>query len=332
MNKIKCLLLTEDGFMYNYNPDLEEQNAFQQKLDDYKAVIEIFNPGIFELDFARVAGKDYDAIVVCNMPHETTRIPVRSGNVFALMQEPPYRYPYYYLFKYLEQYDKVFSNRKTASNITLSQPYLAWYFNNYQLHRQFTPPIKSKLLSCVLSKKKLLPGHRKRLRFLFKLKQTVPFDHYGNGFNHIANKEDALNPYYYSIALENYSGDYYFTEKINDCFLTLTVPLYYGCTNLDKFFPSKSYIRIDINDVSHAIKVIQEKLHKSDYQERLPYLQEAREIVLNNCHLGAFFKHEILPEIKRNMSNPITMRKLTKNWVYSLTYNIYTYLKQIKNI
>ena len=40
----------------------------------------------------------------------------------------------------------------------------------------------------------------------------------------------------FSIATENAAVDNYFTEKLMDCFLTKTVPIYYGSSNIGEFF------------------------------------------------------------------------------------------------
>ena len=87
--------------------------------------------------------------------------------------------------------------------------------------------------------------------------------------------------YRYSIAIENTAAPDYFTEKINDCFLAYTVPIYYGAINIGKYFPPKSFIQIDINQPGQSIKKIQQLLVEDDWNERLADLQEARELVLN---------------------------------------------------
>lgn len=40
----------------------------------------------------------------------------------------------------------------------------------------------------------------------------------------------------YSLAIENCASRFYFTEKLLDCFLTNTVPIYWGCRNLGDSF------------------------------------------------------------------------------------------------
>lgn len=52
-------------------------------------------------------------------------------------------------------------------------------------------------------------------------------------------------PYQFSIILENSQQDNYFTEKILDCFLCKTVPIYWGCPNIGEFFSTDGIIFLD---------------------------------------------------------------------------------------
>ncbi len=106
------------------------------------------------------------------------------------------------------------------------------------------------MISCISSGLKQLSGHRLRFDFVEKLQTQFPgIDFFGRGDNFIEDKMDGLLAYRYSIAIENSSQPHYFTEKINDCFLSYTVPFYYGCKNIGRYFPEKSFIRIDITDM-----------------------------------------------------------------------------------
>jgi glycosyltransferase involved in cell wall biosynthesis len=109
---------------------------------------------------------------------------------------------------------------------------------------------KNKLVSVMASDKAWLPGHVQRLRFLDKVKHKV--DVYGTCQRALFGRELrhetkflSLKNYAFSIAIENLShevDDYYFTEKIVDCFTTGTVPIYYGCPNIGKFFDTKGIL------------------------------------------------------------------------------------------
>ena len=49
----------------------------------------------------------------------------------------------------------------------------------------------------------------------------------------------------FSVAIENASYETYFTEKVQDCFATGTIPIYYGAPDIGKFFNPKGIITLD---------------------------------------------------------------------------------------
>lgn len=49
----------------------------------------------------------------------------------------------------------------------------------------------------------------------------------------------------FHIAIENCKEQSYFTEKITDCFVTRTVPVYWGCPNIGDFFNLDGIITFD---------------------------------------------------------------------------------------
>ncbi len=93
---------------------------------------------------------------------------------------------------------------------------------------------KSKLVSMISSTKQFCPGHFDRLQWVKRLRKHL--DLYGRGFNPIQYKETGLSDYMFSVAVENGAYETYFTEKIMDCFLTGTVPIYLGAPDIGKHF------------------------------------------------------------------------------------------------
>ena len=76
------------------------------------------------------------------------------------------------------------------------------------------------------------------------------------GFKSIEDKWAGLAPYKYSLAIENAVTPDYWSEKIADCFLTWTLPIYYGCLNLEDYFPKQSFIRIPFKPKHKASNVV----------------------------------------------------------------------------
>lgn len=52
----------------------------------------------------------------------------------------------------------------------------------------------------------------------------------------------------YHIAVENSRNKNYFTEKIIDAFLTKTIPIYWGCPNINEFFNKEGIIVFNTTD------------------------------------------------------------------------------------
>jgi hypothetical protein len=123
---------------------------------------------------------------------------------------------------------------------------------------------KNKLLSMISSNKRWVYGHELRHQIIDKYRDG--FDLYGRGFNDIDRKELGLNQYAFSIAIENCSKDYYFTEKIIDCFRTKTIPIYWGCPSIGKFFDKRGILQFDdLNQLEHIINT----LNYSKYYEMI---------------------------------------------------------------
>lgn len=271
-----------------------------------------------EFAFTTQPLSECDAILVLNTPAQYTSLSCYRESVIAFMMEPGDKMQHPWMFKGLDQYEVVYSPIKVSPNIIASHGYLGWYFNqDYHFFNNLAVPEKTKAISCIASNLNLLEGHRRRLEFIAGLKQDFPqIDFFGKGDHFIPEKMDGLLPYKYSIAIENTSLENYFTEKINDCFLTYTVPMYAGCRNISKYFPERAYIQIDLDDKQAAMKKIRELLHQDDWTDRLPSIIEARDLVLNKYQplagASAILRHKHVSEKKTINLKPVKQTFLTK--------------------
>jgi hypothetical protein len=100
------------------------------------------------------------------------------------------------------------------------------------------------------------------------LKSNLDFDFYGRGWGGISdnrykgyaeNKHNILRNYQYSICIENVNEHNYVSEKFFDCILNNTVPLYYGCPNIEEIYDSKSYETINIKD-DNIVEILKNKI------------------------------------------------------------------------
>tara|TARA_B110000285_G_C14948080_1_gene525352 strand:- start:27 stop:869 length:843 start_codon:yes stop_codon:yes gene_type:complete len=139
---------------------------------------------------------------------------------------------------------------------------------------------KSKLLSFITSNKLMTQGHNFRLQCLQHLHSNLcKFDLYGRGFNPISTKLLGLKDYNFSITIENGYFKNGYTEKIIDCFLTGTVPIYYGCPNVADFYNPKGILQF--NSLEELLYIVN-NISESQYNDMLPYIKENLEIALDD--------------------------------------------------
>jgi hypothetical protein len=121
---------------------------------------------------------------------------------------------------------------------------------------------KSKKLSIIASYKRQTFGHILRHQIVDKYKNKI--DAYGLGYKKVDKKIEGLKDYMFSIAIENQKMNSLFTEKIIDCFLTGTIPIYYGCPKINEFFNIEGIIQFDNLD---EIENIIDNLNEDEYQK-----------------------------------------------------------------
>jgi len=75
----------------------------------------------------------------------------------------------------------------------------------------------------------------------------------------------------FHIAIENTSIKNYFTEKLIDCFQTRTVPIYYGCKNVEEFFNIDGiFVAKDLKDIINISNQVTPEM----YERMLPAMED----------------------------------------------------------
>ena len=123
---------------------------------------------------------------------------------------------------------------------------------------------KSKMISIISSNKTQTNGHRLRHEIVNQLNGKI--DVYGRTYNPIDYKLDGLKEYKFHIVVENTKRDYWFTENLIDCFVTGTIPIYWGCPSIGDFFDTNGMIIFD--NVGELVDIIN-NLSIDDYIKRL---------------------------------------------------------------
>jgi hypothetical protein len=152
------------------------------------------------------------------------------------------------------------------------------------------------------------PGYRMRHELWHKQEQiTIPRDFYLSGGNHY--KDDIIPTVYgninasnqkrlhgtkdevfdsmFHIAIENAHMDNFFTEKITDCFMTKTIPIYIGASNIGQFFNIDGIIRAkNVDEVIGICNTLTPEYYASkqvaiedNYQRSLKYIDYNKMLV-----------------------------------------------------
>jgi hypothetical protein len=267
-------------------PDLMRQTPGKRGIWDN---IQFTVDPVEECDFVIMLNNNMKSQSIVKCPKE---------NIWALMQEPYVKGFTDWMIEGHEPFFHVYTHYipSNHSRYIVSQPALPWHINKSfdQLSQMDIPP-KSKAISWIVGNAMNIPGHIKRRSFLQFMQNnaSIDIDLFGRAVQVIEDKWDGLAPYKYSLAVENSCSSDYWTEKIADCFLSWTIPFYYGCTNLEKYFPEESFIRIDIDKPQIAMDRIKSAIKNNEWEKRLPALKTAREKVLNQYQLFPHLAKEI---------------------------------------
>jgi hypothetical protein len=77
-------------------------------------------------------------------------------------------------------------------------------------------------------------------------------------------KEFIFGDSQFGVVIENVSHRNFFSEKILDCFLLKTIPIYWGCSNIGDFFDMDGILMVsNIDDLIHVCNNLTEEFYES---------------------------------------------------------------------
>lgn len=208
----------------------------------------------------------YDANVL-----EATADGIRK---FALLIEPrgvledsvyDYMLTHYSLFDYVFTHDSELLKRVPNSRaINFAN---IWYMN--------PSAKKTKGISMVCSSKKMTKMHLVRQEMADKLKGYVDLygDYVTGGWTPF---EKIFDGYRFSVVVENCINNFWFTEKICNCFANKIVPIYYGAKKIDNYFNKNGIIFCNENNVLDIVKNLD---IESEYEKRKNVIEENYKLV-----------------------------------------------------
>lgn len=164
---------------------------------------------------------------------------------------------------------------------------LEGYKNNFKIED------KKFKLSFIRSNKKNLIGHRFRHEIDNLLEMETSFELLFPK-EKIETKLPLFQDSMFHLAIENSQQKNYFTEKIVDCFMSFTMPIYWGCPNIGEFFDLDGIIVINNKT---ELETILKEITIDDYLKRQTAMIKNYEICMNKKY--SFF-YERLTDICQN--------------------------------
>ena len=177
-------------------------------------------------------------------------------------------------FDYIFTFDEKILNN--CSNSVLFEFGTTWIYKDKYIYSE-----KTFSISMVCGHKETTKNHILRKKLWYKqdeIKNSINFylsKHGGvenkNNNKTLGDSKDPLFDSMFHICIENVSQKYYFSEKLIDCLLCKTVPIYIGCKNIENYFNTDGMIVVE--DYNEIISVCN-SLTAEDYFKRKNYIEE----------------------------------------------------------
>lgn len=284
----KVILITGDGEKGN---DILRQTPNKSGIPSCGKYQFYINEMIPDPDFVVIRGKSLKKPATFHVAPENTIL--TTSEPYSVLSYPQ---------AYCKQFGLVCSCQEQLKhhNIIYTPALLSWYVGlkfkdgtvipqmDYNDFKHQETPSKKKLISVITSNKAFTQGHQDRISFVEKLKKHYGdrLDVFGKGFHDFEDKWEVLAQYKYHIAIENSCSNYYWTEKLSDCYLAETFPFYYGCKNIHDYFPQDSLCPIDIYDAERSITLIDRIINdETHFDKHRPMLKACKELVLEDYNI-----------------------------------------------
>jgi hypothetical protein len=85
----------------------------------------------------------------------------------------------------------------------------------------------------------------------------------------IHEKDKLFLDYQFSLVIENSRQANYFSEKLIDCLITKTLPIYWGCPNISNWFDTRGWIILESESIAELRMKTRVMPNYNDYQESI---------------------------------------------------------------
>jgi len=157
-------------------------------------------------------------------------------------------------------------------------PFGTTYLHSKNIYKTLAFKEKKFELSFLCGKKQLIDGHFFRHKIYNKQQEiiSIPLKWY---YTYDGPKDVCFETSMFHVAIENSQNKNYFTEKIVDAFITKTIPIYRGCSNIEDFFDQRGFFTFNTEEEFFSII---NSLTEEDYHLRKEYIEK-------NYELGIYY-------------------------------------------
>jgi hypothetical protein len=247
--------------------------------------------------------EDYTHAIILNKAMPLLKIP--KENVLGFAFEP---YEFLQLTSEFITYAKKYIYRYFIGDLNdLKLPFVEHHGYLWFSHPTKEIINKKKIMSIVFSEKIITKNHQYR-HVLVKniLNQNLPIDIFGRGCEFLNKNSkniyikglfkdtEPYEDYLFTISIENFKSNNYFSEKIITPVMCNTIPIYLGCKNINKYFGDYNILLsgILIDDIKLIINILQ---NPTRYINKVT---TKKEIIFDNINLlKNITSHYFQPEI-----------------------------------
>jgi hypothetical protein len=256
-----------------------------------KIFSKFFNPKTFEEKLSHLTYKDF-SLFVDDVPKSQEDL--SSINIMVLAEPNEYFGLHDWtihnknLFQVILTWDDKILNTCEQSTFF---PFGQTWFKPEQYEKEHTKKFEISHLSGVLNKSY---GHSMRHEILARKDEfKIPTNfHYTIGDRHNEDdarigKETVFGNSMFGIVIENFSHNGYFSEKLIDCFLMKTIPIYWGCSNIYNYFYKPGFFKFEnVDELICISNILTPEMYKSreedieeNYQKALNYISYEQSII-----------------------------------------------------
>lgn len=186
----------------------------------------------------------------------------------------------------LNKFDKIYTHNSKLLTEFSQAEFLA--FGSCWINFEDFKPNKQNHISFVTSSKSFTDGHRLRKQiyeYLDPIDQINEFEIYQHKSPpYHSRRNDFFETSKFHIAVENCREENYFSEKLIDCFASKTIPIYYGCPNIQDFFNVDGIIIFnDLEELKTNLSQLSEDLYQQKNQAIEENYQLSKKYYGENC-------------------------------------------------